>query len=309
MKFSVVVPIYNERDNIKALDTELRSVMKKMGTFEIIYVNDGSRDGSLEELYKLKGCTIIDLQRNYGQSVALDAGFKRAIGEYVISLDGDMQNDPHDLPAMFAMLQRENLDVVAGWRTKRKDPLWMRIVTRCARLLRKQFVNDGVHDSGCTLRIYTRQAVSTLDLWGEMHRYIIALLKWKGFRVGEMKVNHRPRGSGTTKYTSIKAVNGFTDLVFMWFINKYSRRPLHFFGALSMIMILLGTLIEAWMAYMKLVYGVSLSDNAFFPLGFFMIILGIQLFISGVMIDVMLRTYYNGSRYESRYIVKEIIKR
>ncbi len=307
VKFSVVVPIYNEEGNLKKLDSEIKKVMSKLKSYEIIYVNDGSTDKSLNVLKKLKKCKIINLQRNYGQSVALDAGFKECLGEYVISLDADLQNDPHDIPKLYQKLIAEKLDVVAGWRTKRKDPFYVRVLTKIARYLRELLIKDNIHDTGCTLRVYTKKAAKSLDLWGQMHRYIIALLVWKGFKVGELKVNHRLRYSGKTKYNIIKSVNGFTDLIYIWFINKYSRRPLHLFGALSFVLFFVGFLMEVYMAYMKLFYHVSLNREALFFAGFFFMIIAVQLFVSGVMIDIQLRNYFNTSPVEKRYKIKEII--
>ncbi len=305
MKFSVVVPVYNEEGNLQRLHKELKAVMKGMGSHEIIYVDDGSTDNTARVLGSLQG-KVITLQRNYGQSAALDAGFKAAQGDFVISIDADLQNDPKDIPRLYTHLVRNKLDVVAGWRQKRKDPILTRVLTRIGRLLRGILIKDQVHDSGCTLRVYRRAAVQSLDLWGEMHRYIIALLRWKGFRTGELKVNHRARHSGTSKYTGKKAINGLTDLVFMWFINKYSRRPLHLFGTLSYLLFGLGILSELYLAYLKITRNIDLSDHALFPLGFFFILIALQLFVSGVMLDVLLRNYFNSSRIEERYIIKRV---
>src|SRR3989338_5375785 len=154
MKYSVIVPIYEEAGNISQLDKELRSVMNKLGSYEIIYINDGSRDDSLQNLKKLKNSTIINLNRNYGQSIALDAGFKAAQGDIIISIDGDLQNDPKDIPKLLEKLEKDNLDVVAGWRKKRKDKNGIKILTKIGRLFRSLLIKDNVHDSGCTLRVY-----------------------------------------------------------------------------------------------------------------------------------------------------------
>ena len=197
-EFSVVVPIYNEEGNIEKLDKEIRDVVSKLGSYEIIYVNDGSKDNSLNNLKKLKNAVIIDLNRNYGQATALDAGFKASSGEVVISLDADLQNDPKDIPAMLKKLKDDDLDVVCGWRKHRKDKSGIKLLTKIGRLLRKVLIRDNVHDTGCTLRVYRKEAVKSLDIGGEMHRYIISLLRWKGFRIGELVVSHRPRFAGTT---------------------------------------------------------------------------------------------------------------
>lgn len=309
VKFSVVLPVFNESGNLKKLDAEIRQVMNKLGSYEIIYVNDGSRDDSLNVLKSLKKCVIIDLQRNYGQSAAMDAGFKHATGDYVISMDSDMQNDPKDIPKMFEYLKKKKLDVVAGWRYKRKDCLSVRVLTKIARFLRSYLIRDNIHDIGCTLRIYTKNAVKSLDLWGQMHRYIIPLLEWKGFKVCELKVNHRLRNSGKTNYGFVKSVNGMTDLIYIWFINKYSRRPLHLFGAASFALFFVGIIIELYMLYMKIFHQISLNREALFFAGFFFMIIAIQLFVSGVIIDILLRNYFNTSPVEKRYKIKEIIKK
>lgn len=306
MKFSVVVPIFDEEGNIFKLDSEIKSVMKKMGTFEIIYVNDGSNDNSLKELKSLKNVIVIDLQGNYGQSIALDAGFKHVTGEYVISMDGDLQNDPNDIPKMFAKMKKDNLDVIAGWRQKRKDSFGIRVLTRTSRLVRGLLVKDPVHDSGCTLRIYTRAAVNSLELWGEMHRYILGLLRWKGFKIGEIVVNHRPRIHGKTKYGYNKALKGFIDLIYIWFISKYSSRPLHLFGKLGLISTFIGVLCELKMLHEKIFRGIDLSNNGWFIVGFFFLGMGLVLFITGIMTDLLIRIHLNNSPSDKRYYIRAV---
>ncbi len=307
--FSIVVPIYGEEGNIKRLDKEIRDVMNKIGSYEIIYVNDGSRDNSLAELRKLKDVVVIELNRNYGQATALDAGFKIAQGKIVISMDGDLQNDPKDIPKMLEKMQKDNLDVVAGWRKNRKDKSGIKILTRIGRLLRKFLIKDDVHDTGCTLRVYKKEAVKTLDLGGEMHRYILAILRWKGFRIGEIEVNHRPRINGQTKYGYNKAVRGFIDLIYIWFIQKYSQRPLHIFGELGIFSFLVGFIIESFLAIDKIFYNVDLSGNAWFVLGFFLMLTGVVFFSFGIVIDMLIKIQLNNSPYEKRYYIREIIGR
>ncbi|HLD97975.1 MAG TPA: glycosyltransferase family 2 protein [Candidatus Nanoarchaeia archaeon] len=306
-EFSVVVPIYNEEGNIEKLDKEIRDVISKLGSYEIIYVNDGSKDNSLNNLKKLKNAVIINLNRNYGQATALDAGFKASQGDIVISLDADLQNDPKDIPAMLKKLKDDDLDVVCGWRKHRKDKSGIKILTKIGRLLRKVLIRDNVHDTGCTLRVYRKEAVKSLDIGGEMHRYIISLLRWKGFRVDELVVNHRPRFAGTTKYGYSKAVRGFIDLIYIWFIQKYYQRPLHIFGQLSLISLFLGVIMEIIMFYQRIFQNVDLSDNAFFSLGFFLILMGVIFFSFGITIDLLLKQQLNNSPYEKRYYIRDVI--
>lgn len=308
VKYSVVVPVFNEEGNILQLDKEIKEVMDALGGYEVIYINDGSTDNSLSVLKELKKVKIITLNRNYGQATALDAGFKASQGEYVISLDADLQNDPKDIPKLLEKLQKEDLDVVCGWRKNRKDKVGIKVLTKMGMGMRKILIADKVHDTGCTLRIYKSNAVKNLDLTGEMHRYILAYLRWKGFKIDEMIVNHRPRIFGKTKYGYKKALRGFIDLVYVWFIDKYSQRPLHIFGSGGVFFLLAGIIIEIWMIYSRIFLDYDLSGNAWFSLGFFLIIAGIILFSFGIVIDLMMKIHYNTSPYERRYNIREIIE-
>ena len=309
MKYSIVVPIYQEEGNIKQLDKEIRAVMDKLSSYEIIYVNDGSKDNTLSELKKLKSAIIINLNRNYGQSIALDAGFKEAQGEIVISMDGDLQNDPKDIPKLLEKLEKDNLDVVAGWRKNRKDKTGIKILTKTGRLLRRIIIEDPVHDTGCTLRVYRKEAAKSLDLWGEMHRYILALLRWKGFTIGEVVVNHRSRTNGKTKYSYNKAPKGFIDLIYIWFLNKYSNRPLHMFGGIGILSSFIGLLLTLFSIYQKIESNLPLNRSGWFFLGFFLIIIGIIFFCFGILMDLTIRTNLNTSHVEKRYYIREIIRK
>ncbi len=304
---SVVVPIYNEAGNLTALNAELRQVLAGLAeAFEIIYVNDGSTDASLAELSTLPGATVIDLNRNYGQATALDAGFKEAQGEIIISLDGDGQNDPADIPRLLAAMREGGLDVVAGWRKSRADKHSIRILTRIGRALRKLLIGHVVHDSGCTLRVYTREAAKSLDIQGEMHRYIVALLKWKGFRIGEIVVNDRARQNGVSKYGPSKAIRGLIDLIYIWFIYKYSQRPLHLFGYLSIVSFGVGVVALFWSIYGKLALGLSLNRNGWFFITFFFLLAAIIFFSFGIVLDLLMQLRFNTSLCERRYHIRQV---
>jgi glycosyltransferase involved in cell wall biosynthesis len=310
-KLSIIVPFYNEEGNILNLCHEIsKSISKDFGSWahEIILVNDGSSDHTRDEILEAKkiypNIIAIHLQRNYWQSIWLDAGLRAASGDIVVTLDGDWQNDPQDIIKLYDKLEAEHLDVVAGRRTKRKDPLRMRIITKCARFLRWQLIRDGVHDSGCTLRVYRASAVVNLHLRGEMHRYIIAILKIQWFRIGELQVHHRAREHGVTKYNWKKSIKWFIDLLYVWFIAKYQSRPLHLFGFVWLWSACLGVLSFLFSLYQKLWFGMSINRSGYFLVGVFLIQTGIMIFVFGIVIDILLRTYYQSSQ-EPRYIIKE----
>jgi glycosyltransferase involved in cell wall biosynthesis len=307
--YSVIIPVYNEQGNLAPLTKEIRQVMSQLKkSYEIIYINDGSKDNSLTELKELKNIKIIDLNRNYGQATALDAGFKASIGEIIISMDGDLQNDPHDIPQLIKKLREDNLDVVCGWRKHRKDSSGIKLLTRTGRLMRKTLISDCVHDTGCTLRVYKKEAVKSLDIGGEMHRYILALLKWKGFKIGELEVNHRSRVNGKTKYGYNKAVRGFIDLIYIWFIEKYSQRPLHIFGEISLLSFFVGFSALIYSIYQKIFLSQNLNRSGWFFSGFFLILAGIIFFSFGIVIDLLIKIHLNNSPCERRYRIRENIE-
>ncbi len=282
IRISVVVPVFNERANVAPLHAEIAAAVAGLGPYEIIFVDDCSTDGTLEALRGLKPCRILRLRRNSGQSAALDAGIKNSRGGVIVTLDGDGQNDPKEIPALVAALD-SGLDAVCGWRHKRKDTFAKRFTSRGAALLRRFLVDDGIHDAGCTLRAYRRECFEDLELYGEMHRMIPALLKWRGFRIGELKVNHRPRTAGKTKYSFMRIPKGLMDMIYVWFWRKYSFRPLHIFGGLGLIFMSAGSLLLALMAYLKLVHGYRLSDKIWPLAGFFAVLVGMQFFITGLL--------------------------
>jgi glycosyltransferase involved in cell wall biosynthesis len=308
--FSIVVPVYNEQGNITKLDTEIKQAISPISpSFEIIYINDGSTDNSLNELKTLTGVKIIDLNRNYGQATALDAGFKMATGHIVISLDGDGQNDPNDIPKLLQKMAEDNLDVVAGYRKIRKDRGGIKILTRIGRLLRRVLIQDTVHDTGCTLRAYRNEAVKSLDIQGEMHRYILAILRWKGFKVGEVVVNDRARLNGKSAYGMSKSVRGFIDLIYIWFIHKYSQRPLHLFGYMSLVSFFVGNLFFFYSIYQKIFWAVGINRSGHFLVGSFLLLTSLILFSFGVVIDLLIKIQLNGSPYEKRYYIREVIEK
>jgi len=301
---SVVIPVKDEEKNIRPLHNELKQVLDKLKKkYEIIFVDDGSADNSFKEMKKLSNVKIIKLRKNFGQSAALQAGFDHCSGKIIVSIDADLQNDPKDIPKLIGEL--DGYDCVCGWRSKRKDSLSKKILSKIASLVRKPFIGTSLHDLGCTLRVYKKECVKDLELFGEMHRYIPSLLGWKGYRVVEMKVNHRQRNSGKTKYDWKRIFKGFMDMLNVWFWQKYSQKPLHIFGGLGFLSFFLGSLGGMYSVYLKLFRGVDLSNTALPLFAVLMVMVGTQFFISGLLADVGIKNYYS-HRKRKAYNVEKI---
>lgn len=307
-RYSVVVPLYNEEGNVEELHHRIKEVLLKLGeSFEIIFVDDGSSDATLEKCRSLSPLVLLAFRKNFGQSAAFDAGFKTAKGDIIITLDGDLQNDPSDIPLLLEKLN-EGYDVVSGWRVKRKDSISKIIFSRGANLLRAILIHDNIHDSGCSLKVYRRECFENFDLFGEMHRFIPALLEVRGFRVAEVPVSHYPRVHGVTKYNWKRSVKGFVDMLAVWFWRKYSHRPVHLFGGSGFLLFVLGSCILLWMFIEKVFFGESLSDRIWPMIGVFFLLAGIQLFIFGLMTDMLMRSYYR-SHGTMNYSIKTKIER
>ncbi len=304
---SIVIPALNEEDNVIPLYQEIRKVCQEHHfSYEIIFVNDGSTDETSNRLKTLKPVKIINFRKRSGQTAAMDAGIKHSTGKIIITMDADRQNDPNDIPKLLNKLS-EGYDVVSGWRKNRQDPFLKKFTSRGANLLRKILVDDGIQDSGCTLKAYKRECFEQVDLYGEMHRFIPAILKWRGFKIGEIVVNHRARTAGQTKYNLSRTLKGFVDMISLWFSRKYFNRPLHLFGGMGLVTIFLGILAGLGMIYDRWILGHDLSNTALTTLSIFLILFGTQLFISGLMIDLQIKNYHRIGK-ENPYLIKEIIE-
>lgn len=309
VKISVVSPVYEEEENISPLYEELREVLEGLDkSYEIIFVDDGSPDdsyGKMEELASQgENFRAVKLRKNFGQSSALQAGFDAAEGDVIISIDSDLQNDPKDIPKLLKKLE-EGYDCVSGWRHERRDPRGKRIWTNISSGIRRFFLGTDIHDLGCTLRAYTREAVEELELSGEMHRYVPALLRWRGFNVMEVKVNHRERKHGETKYGSSRIFKGFMDMINVWFWQKFHGRPLHLFGGLGLVSMGIGVLAAILSLYWKIFRGVHFDQTPLPLFASFTFLTGVILFVMGLLSDVMLKTYYR-SREMKTYSVEKI---
>lgn len=304
---SIVVPIFNEEGNVTELHKEILDVcIKNEYEFEIIFVDDGSSDKTVEICKSLKPLKLICMRKNFGQTAAMDAGIKEAKYDYIVTMDGDRQNDPSDIPDMINYLEKNNLDIVSGWRKNRKDTFMKRFTSRGANFLRHMIVHDGIHDSGCSLKVYRKECFKGVSLYGEQHRFIPALLKIKGFTVGEVVVNHRARTAGVTKYNWKRTIKGFVDMVSVWFWNKFASRPLHLLGGAGLGFLGLGFACGMW-SVIIFFSGYKMSNNMIPPLlTIFFVIIGVLLFVFGLMSEIMMKTYY-GTHVDIPYSVKEII--
>ncbi|BDF59458.1 glycosyltransferase [Christensenellaceae bacterium] len=307
VKLSVVVPIFNEEENIVALHQEIDEVCRKENyEYEIIFVDDGSTDSTYELAKQLKPLKYIRMRRNFGQTAAMDAGIKAAQNDYIITMDGDRQNDPTDIPRLIAFAREKEPDVVSGWRKNRKDTLMKKFTSRGANLLRGMIVKDHIHDSGCSLKLYKKECFQKVNLYGEMHRFIPALLEIKGFSVGEIIVNHRPRTAGKTKYNWKRTFKGFVDMISVWFWNRFAVRPLHLLGGMGIVSFLIGLLFGIW-SIILFIMGANLSGYMQPILTVFFIVIGVLLFVFGLMADMLTKIYY-GSKIDDSYSIKDVFE-
>ena len=304
---SIVVPVFNEEGNVQELHNEIVDVCKKQNyLYEIIFVDDGSTDKTGELCKELVPLKYIQMRKNFGQTAAMDAGIKAAKYNYIVTMDGDRQNDPKDIPRLIEYLEMNQLDVVSGWRKNRKDTLIKKIISRGANILRGIIVKDHIHDSGCSLKIYKRECFDDVNLYGEMHRFIPALLKIKGYAVGEIVVAHRPRTAGKTKYNWKRTFKGFVDMISVWFWNKYSVRPLHMLVGIGICFLFLGFICAVW-SVILFASGFKMSNNIMPPLlTVLFVIIGVMMFIFGLMSDVINKTYY-GIGIDHPYSIKKIV--
>ncbi|MAG15576.1 glycosyl transferase family 2 [Candidatus Woesearchaeota archaeon] len=304
-ELSVVIPAYNEEENIEPLADEIVKVLQGK-QYEIIFIDDGSTDSTTERVIALnkknKNIHLIQFRKNFGQTAAMDAGFKHAKGKIVIPMDADMQNDPADIPRMLSELQ--NHDAVVGWRKNRADGFFKKFFSKIANFFRKRLTGEKIHDSGCTLRVIRKEALNGLDLYGEMHRFIPSLLMWKGFDVGEVIVRHRPRHSGKTKYNFKRLLKGFLDILVIKFWTKYSTRPIHLFGGLGLFFSFLGVAMGIYLVALKVLTGASLANRPLLLLAVLLVVLGTQFVLFGFMADILVKTHYKG---QTSYSIKRTL--
>lgn len=311
MSLSVVIPIYNERDNIELLYGALTAALDAFGRpFELLFVNDGSRDGSTAKLDELAArdarVKIVDFRRNYGQTAAMQAGIQHASLDYVVTIDGDLQNDPTDIPLMVAKLE-EGYDLVHGWRKHRQDTFVNRkLPSKIANWVISKVTGFPVHDLGCTLKVIRREIAQELELYGELHRFIPILAHWHGARCVEIETKHHPRRFGTTKYGIGRTTRVVLDLMTVKFLIRYSVSPMKLFGGLGLTSVGVGLLSAAATIGMKLFGGIDMTGNPLLLLSVLGTVVGVQFFVLGLLGEVCSRIYF-ACRDREPYAVRRLV--
>ncbi len=303
---SIVIPVFNEEKNVVALHAKIAEVMKKFGEpYEIIFSDNASTDKTLDKLKTLSGVSILRLARNYGQTSNLDAAIHEAKGDIIITMDGDFQNDPEDIPALISKIG-EGYDVVSGWRQERNDSFGRRILSRCANWLTAKVTGLMLNDSACTLKAYRREVLEDVHLYGEMHVFLPALLHMRGANVAEIPVRHHARQFGISKHHFMKAVKDISDLLTIKFLSSMNGRPLIFFGGVGIASTCLGFGTALLSVYLKLAHIRDFGQTPLPIFSIFLVLTGLILFMLGFLAELMLRIYYETSN-KTPYTIKERI--
>lgn len=317
MDISVVIPLYNEDESLPELTAWIAKVMREHGfSYEILFVDDGSTDRSWAVIEELKATyaavKAIKFRRNYGKSAALNVAFAAAEGEVIITMDADLQDSPDEIPELFRRIKEEKLDLISGWKKKRYDPVTKTIPTKLFNAATRRMSGIQLNDFNCGLKAYRKDVVKTIEVYGEMHRYIPVIAKWAGFKkIGEQVVEHRARKYGVTKFGLSRFINGFLDLLSIFFVGKFGKRPMHFFGSLGVLSFLIGTFMAIWLIAVKL-YHISMNtpykrdvtDQPLFYIALVAIIVGSQLFLTGFVAELVTRAAPERNHY---LIEKEIL--
>jgi glycosyltransferase involved in cell wall biosynthesis len=310
MTISIVVPLYNEEENVRELHGRLKEVLEQLGSeYELIFVDDGSSDGTLPLLQEIQSgddhVVILSLRRNFGQTAAFAAGFDYARGDVIVTMDGDLQNDPKDIPRLIDMI-REN-DIVSGWRRNRKDPFFSRrLPSLIANRLISKVTGVNLHDYGCSLKAYRQEVIKNLKLYGEMHRFIPAVANLYGVKIAEVETAHHPRLRGKSKYGISRTIRVVLDLITVKFLLSFSTRPLQFFGPIGLLSGFLGFLISLYLSLQKIFSGVNIGGRPMLLLGALLIIVGIQFIGMGLLGEMMVRVYHETQK-KPIYVIKKVI--
>jgi len=303
---SIVVPFYNEEDNAVLLTQKIHESLVGYN-YQIIYIDDFSTDNTRKVIKEMNDDKVhlIELKKNYGQSLALAAGIDYAQGQYIITMDGDLQNDPSDIPQMLEYAVKDDYDVVTGIRQKRKDSLIKKIPSKIANFLVRRVTKLDIKDNGCALKVFTRDIAKDLNLYGEMHRFINLLAYLEGAQIKQVPVKHHARNAGVSKYGLERVFKVVADMMLLLFIRKYFQRPIHLFGIFGFLLILLGVLINFYLLIVKLGFGEDIGNRPLLIFGLMFILAGIQLFTIGIVMELLIRTYYE-SQKKRPYRIKKI---
>ncbi|OQP40785.1 family 2 glycosyl transferase [Niastella yeongjuensis] len=304
---SVVIALYNEADNIQLLLNKSKAALQHLD-YELILVDDGSTDGSAAVIKKYlhPDMKLIVLRKNYGQSAAMAAGINAARGEFIVTMDADLQNDPTDIPVMLEKLQAEDCDLVAGIRAKRMDNWLRKIPSRLANKLIRSTTGVTLHDYGCTLKVYRQDLAKNLGLYGDMHRFIPVLAAMQGASMCEMPVKHHPRIHGKSKYGIGRTAKVLSDLLLILFIQKYFQRPMHIFGPIGLLLFFSGLVINGYLLVDKML-GKEIGGRPLLILGVMLLLAGLQLIIFGFVAEILMRTYYE-SQHKKIFRIRSVIE-
>jgi glycosyltransferase involved in cell wall biosynthesis len=316
MDISIVIPLLNEEESLQELTNWIEKVMKTHNfSYEIVLIDDGSKDNSMKIIRELgvknNNIKSLSFRRNYGKSAALNEGFKVAQGDVVVTMDADLQDSPEEIPDLYKMIMVDGFDLVSGWKKKRHDPISKTIPTKLYNWATRKLTRIKLHDFNCGLKAYKNNVIKSIDVYGEMHRYIPVIAKWQGFyKIGEKVVQHQARKYGSSKYGLERFINGFLDLLSILFVSKFGKRPMHFFGTMGVISFFIGFVISTWLIIEK-VYsswvtgyiGRDIVDKPTFYIALMLVVIGVVLFLAGFLGELI----YKNSNDKSSYPIKEKI--
>jgi glycosyltransferase involved in cell wall biosynthesis len=307
---SIVIPVFNEEENIPLLAEEIRRALDpREVAYEVVAVDDGSTDGTWARLESVRAqdprWILVGLRRNFGQTAAMSAGFDHARGDVIVTLDGDLQNDPADIPRLLALAKDH--DVVSGWRKERQDPfLSRRLPSMLANWLISRVTGVRLHDYGCTLKAYRREVVEHLHLYGEMHRFIPAIASWMGISLAEVETHHRPRRFGRSKYGITRTLRVILDLITVKFLLSFATKPIQVFGLLGLFAAGVGIAIGGYLTALKLAFGAQIGGRPLLFLGILLILVGVQFLVMGLLGEMLVRVYHESQR-KPIYMVKRVL--
>ena len=309
-KISIVIPLFNEEESISELAQWIDKVLKKNNlSYEIIFIDDGSNDSSWSVIKNIKNDNPnvygIKFRRNYGKSAALNVGFSKASGDVVITMDADLQDSPDEIPELYSLITNDNYDLVSGWKKKRYDPITKTIPTKLFNWAARKASGINLNDFNCGLKAYNKNVVKSIEVYGEMHRYIPILAKWAGFKnIGEKVVEHQSRKYGVTKFGFERFINGFLDLLTVTFISRFGKKPMHIFGTLGTLMFILGLTLFLYIGGTKLYYiynslpAKNIADQSAFFIALTTMVIGVQLFLSGFIAELVSRNSPDRNNYQ-----------